>query len=110
VAVGGRGVPALDATMAVEAMTSPATSEAAAGDPPTSTGPTSGALSSSPRMVAATALTGADDNTVEEPEVNMGHPGLRVPGTVSLSEEMGMTPFCTEPGARCAPLGEGGHQ
>jgi G:T/U-mismatch repair DNA glycosylase len=44
-------------------------------------------------MVAAIALTGADDNTIEKPKVIMGHPGLRAPGTVSLSEAMGTTHF-----------------
>jgi hypothetical protein len=44
-------------------------------------------------MVAATTSTGVDDNSVEEPEVIMGHPSLRVPGTVSLSEVMGTTHF-----------------
>jgi hypothetical protein len=44
-------------------------------------------------MVAAIALTGADDNTIEKPKVIMGHPGLRVPRTVPLSEVMGTTHF-----------------
>jgi hypothetical protein len=44
-------------------------------------------------MVAAIALTGADDNTIEKPKVIMGHPGLRAPRTVPLSEAMGMTHF-----------------
>jgi hypothetical protein len=44
-------------------------------------------------MVAATASMGADDNAIEEPEVIMGHPGLRALRTVSLSEAMGMTHF-----------------
>jgi hypothetical protein len=44
-------------------------------------------------MVAATTSTGADDNAIKEPEVIMGHPGLRTPGTVSLSEAMGTTHF-----------------
>jgi hypothetical protein len=44
-------------------------------------------------MVAATTSTWVDDNSVEEPEVIMGHPSLRVLGTVSLSEVMGTTHF-----------------
>jgi hypothetical protein len=44
-------------------------------------------------MADATTSTGADDNIVEEPEVIMGLPGLRAPGTISLSEAMGMTHF-----------------
>jgi predicted HTH domain antitoxin len=44
-------------------------------------------------MAAATALVGADDNTVEDPKVTMGHPGLRVPGAVSLSKVMGLSHF-----------------
>jgi hypothetical protein len=40
-------------------------------------------------MAVASASTGTDDNTVEEPEVIMKHPDLRAPGTVSLSEAMG---------------------
>jgi hypothetical protein len=42
-------------------------------------------------MAAAITSMGADDNVVEEPEVIMGHPDLRAPGTVSLSKMMGMT-------------------
>jgi hypothetical protein len=74
-------------------MVSPVTSKAAAGDPVASTGPAARAPSSPPCMVAATASMGADDNAVEEPEVIMGHPDLRVLGTVSLSEAMGTTHF-----------------
>jgi hypothetical protein len=92
-AAGGDEVPAPDTTTAAEAMASPMTCDAAASDRAASTGPTSGAPFSPPRMAAATALTAADDNAVEEPEVIMGHPGLMVPGTVSLSEAMGMTHF-----------------
>jgi hypothetical protein len=44
-------------------------------------------------MAAATTSTGADDNAIKEPEVIMGHPGLRAPGTVSLSKAMGTTHF-----------------
>jgi hypothetical protein len=36
---------------------------------------------------------GAGDNTIEEPEDIMVHPGLRAPGIVSLSEVMGTTHF-----------------
>jgi hypothetical protein len=107
--VGGDGVPAPDTTTTVEAKASPSTSEAATGDPTALTGPAASALSSSPWMVAATTLMGTDDNAIEEPEFIMGHPGIRAPGTVSLSE-VGHSAFCTELGARCAPLGQGGHQ
>jgi hypothetical protein len=92
-AVGDDGVPVPDTTMAAEAMASPTTSGAAAGDPTASTGPAAGAPPSPPRMAAVTASTGADDNAIEEPEVIMGHFGLRVLGTVSLSEAMGTTYF-----------------
>jgi uncharacterized protein (DUF3084 family) len=43
--------------------------------------------------LAATTWAGADDNVVEEPEVIMGHPSLRVLGDASLSEVMGTTHF-----------------
>jgi hypothetical protein len=79
-AAGGDGVPTSDTTMAAKAMTSPATSEAAAGDPAASTGPAVGAPSSLPQMVAATASTCANNNAIEEPEV-------------SLSMAMGMAHF-----------------
>jgi hypothetical protein len=69
------------------------TSEVAASDPAASTAPAVGVLSSPPQMAAATASSGADDNTVEEPKVIMGHPGLRAPRIVSLSEVMGTTHF-----------------
>jgi hypothetical protein len=92
-AAGGDEVPAPDTTMMMEAMASLATSGAAAGDPTASTGPAAGAPPSPPRMAAVTASTGADDNAIEEPEVIMGHFGLRVLGTVSLSEAMGTTYF-----------------
>jgi hypothetical protein len=92
-AVDDDGVPVPDTTMAAEAMASPTTSGAAAGDPTASTGPAAGAPPSPPRMAAVTASTGADDNAIEEPEVIMGHSGLRVLGTVSLSEAMGTTYF-----------------
>jgi hypothetical protein len=58
---------------AVEAMASSVTSDVVAGDPAASTGPASGALSSPPRMAAATTLMSADDNTVKELEVIMRH-------------------------------------
>jgi hypothetical protein len=44
-------------------------------------------------MAAATTSAGADDNTVEESEVIMGHLGLRAPGTISISEVMGTSHF-----------------
>jgi hypothetical protein len=44
-------------------------------------------------MAAATTSAGADDNTVEESEVIMGHLGLRAPGTISLFEVMGTPHF-----------------
>jgi predicted HTH domain antitoxin len=94
VVAGGDGIPAPDTTMAEAVATaSPTTSEATSSDPAASTGPTAGALSSAPQMAAATASAGADDNTVEDPKVTMGHPGLRVPGAVSLSEVMGLSHF-----------------
>jgi hypothetical protein len=77
----------------MEAMASPVISGAALGDPAASTGPTTGALPSPPRMAAATTSMGTNDNTVEDPEVIMEHPNLRAPGTVSLSEAMGTTHF-----------------
>jgi hypothetical protein len=77
----------------VEAVASLVMSEAAAGDPTTSTSPTAGAPSSPPQMVAATASTGTDDNTIEEHEVIMGHLGLRASAAISLFEVMGMTHF-----------------
>jgi hypothetical protein len=68
--------------------TSPVTSEAAGGNPATSTVSVACAPSSPPQMAAATASTGANDNAVEEPMVIMGHPGFRAVGAVSLSEVM----------------------
>jgi hypothetical protein len=91
--VGGSRVLAPDTTTAVKAMASLATCEAATGDPAVSTGPAVGASSSPPHMAATTASTGADDNVVDEPKVIMGHPGLRAPGTISLSEVMGTGHF-----------------
>jgi hypothetical protein len=93
VVVSGDGIPTPNTTMAVEAMTSLATSEAVASDLVASSGPAFGAPSSPPHVVSATASMGTDDNTIEELEVIMGHPGLRAPRTVSLSEAMGMTHF-----------------
>jgi hypothetical protein len=77
--------------MAVEAMASMMRSGAAASDVAALTGLTTGAPSSSPHMVATITSTSTDDNAIEEPEVIMGHPSLRVVGTISLSEVMGMT-------------------
>jgi hypothetical protein len=77
----------------IEAIASLAMSEAAASDPAASTSPANGAPSSSPRMAAATASAGDDDNAIEEPEVIIGHPSLRAPGAISLSEAMGTTHF-----------------
>jgi hypothetical protein len=93
VAAGGDGIPASDTTTAAEAATSLVMSEEDAGDPTALTSLTAGAPSPPPQMATATASAGADDNAVEEPEVIMGHPGLRAPGAVSLSEAMGMTHF-----------------
>jgi hypothetical protein len=92
-AAGGDGVPALDTTMEAEAMASPATSGASAGDPTASTCPVAGAPPSLPRTVATTTSTGINNNDVEEPKVIMGHHSLRAPRTISLSEVMGMTHF-----------------
>jgi hypothetical protein len=47
--------------------------------------------SSLPRMGTTTALVGVDATAAEEPEVILGHPALRAPGDVSLSEAMGTT-------------------
>jgi hypothetical protein len=66
---------------------------AIAGGPATSIGLATDVPSSLPHMVVATTLVGADDNAVEEPKVVMGHPGLNVPGGVSLSDMMGTTHF-----------------
>jgi hypothetical protein len=82
-----------DTTTAAQAMASPATSGAAAGDRPALPGSTTGALPSPCRTTASTTSTGTDDNAVEELEVIMGHPSLKAPGTVSLSEAMGPTHF-----------------
>jgi hypothetical protein len=90
VVAGSDGVPAPNTTTAAEAMV---TSEAAIGDPAASTNLVAGASSSPPRMATATASMSTDNNDVEEPEVIMGHPDLRVSGTVSLSEVMGTTHF-----------------
>jgi hypothetical protein len=105
----GNRVLASDTTTVAEAMASPVISGAAARDPATSTGSTAGAPPSPPHMAAAATSMGTDDNAVEKPEVIMGHPGLRALGIVSLRGD-GHDPFCAEPGAPCAPLGEGGHQ
>jgi hypothetical protein len=80
-------------TTAAEDMAFPAMSEAAFGGHATAIGPAAGAPSSPPHMAAATASMGAHDNTVEGPEVIMGHPGLRALRTISLSEIMGTTHF-----------------
>jgi hypothetical protein len=74
-------------------MPSPVTTGAAAGDPAASTSQAAGALPTPPRMAAATTSMVANDNAVEEPEVIKGHPGLRAPGIVFLSEVMGTTHF-----------------
>jgi hypothetical protein len=86
-------IPVTDTTTVARATTSAVTSEAAAGDPAASTSPAAGAPSSPPHMVAATASAGADDNAIEEPDVTMGHPGLRAPETVSLSKAMDTAHF-----------------
>jgi hypothetical protein len=65
----------------------------AAGDPATTTSPVIGSPPSPPHMAATTASTVVDDNAIEEPKVIMGHPILRVLGTVSLSEVMDTTHF-----------------
>jgi hypothetical protein len=80
VAVGGDRILVPDTTTIAGATTSPTMSEAAAGDPAALTGPAADAPSSLPRMAAATALVVADNNAIEEPEVIMGHPGLRARG------------------------------
>jgi hypothetical protein len=90
VVAGSDGVPAPNTTTAAEAMV---TSEAAIGDPAASTNLVAGAPSSPPCMTTATASMSTDNNDVEEPEVIMRHPDLRVSGTVSLSEVMGTTHF-----------------
>jgi hypothetical protein len=92
-AAGSDGVLALDTTMVTLAMASLVTSGPAAGDPATLTGSTAGAPPSPPHMEAATTLTVTNDNIVEAPKVNMGHPGLRASRTVSLSEVMGTAHF-----------------
>jgi hypothetical protein len=89
VVAGGDGDPAPDTTTVVETMASLTTSGATACDPVVLTGPPVGVSPSPPHMEATTASTGADDNAFEETEVIMGHPNLRAPGTVSLSEVMG---------------------
>jgi hypothetical protein len=72
-----------DTTTVAEVTVSPSMSETTAIDPATatSTGLVAGAPSSWPQIAAATALMGADDNAVEEPEVIMGHPSLRAPSS-----------------------------
>jgi hypothetical protein len=92
-AAGSDRIPVTDTTMVAKATSSAVTSEAAAGDPAASTSPAAGAPSSPPHMVAATASAGADDNAIEEPDVTMGHPGLRAPETVSLSKAMDTAHF-----------------
>jgi hypothetical protein len=82
-----------ETTTTMEVVASLVMSEADAGDPTTSTSPAAGAPSSPPQMVAATASTGTDDNTIEEHEVFMGHLGLWASGAISLFEVMGMTHF-----------------
>jgi hypothetical protein len=67
--------------------------EVAVGGPVALTGLAVGAPSSPPHMATVTALMDDDENAIEEPEVVMGHPGLRAPGDASLSEEMGTTHF-----------------
>jgi hypothetical protein len=54
-------------------------------------GLTASAPSSPLQMADATASVGADDDTIEEPEVILVHPILRAPMDVSLSEAMGTT-------------------
>jgi hypothetical protein len=94
VAARGDEIPASDTTTVAEAATSLVMSEEDAGDPTALTSLAAGAPSPPPpQMAAATTSAGADDNAVEEPEVIMGHPDLRAPGAVSLSEAMGMTHF-----------------
>jgi hypothetical protein len=86
-------VSTLDTSMAAEAVASLAMNGTAIGDPTASTSPVASAPSSLPQMAAATTSAGADDNTVEESEVIMGHHGLRAPGTISLFEVMGTSHF-----------------
>jgi hypothetical protein len=64
--------------------------EGVVGGPAGSTGPTAGAPSSPPQMVAATASASANNEAIEKLEVILGHPFLRAPGDVFLSEMMGM--------------------
>jgi hypothetical protein len=92
-AASGDAVLAPDRTRVAEAMAYSATGGAAASDPAALTSLATGAPSSPPRMAAATTSMGADDNAIKEPEVIMGHCGLRAPGTLSLSEAMGTTHF-----------------
>jgi hypothetical protein len=68
------------------------TSGVAAGDLATTTSPVIGSPPS-PHMAATTASMVVDDNAIEEPKVIMGHPILRVLGTVALSEVMDTTYF-----------------
>jgi hypothetical protein len=79
-AAGSDDIPAPFTTTMEEATTSAVMSEAAAGDPATSTGLVASAPSSPPQMVATTASVGADNNAIMEPEVIMGQPGLRALG------------------------------
>jgi hypothetical protein len=98
-AVCGIGTPILetvlvtDMTTAVGATASLAMSEVATGEPAASIGLTDDAPSSPPQVAAATASTGDDDNTIEEPEVIMLDLDLRMLGKVSLSKAMGTTHF-----------------
>jgi hypothetical protein len=107
---GGDRIPAPDTTTVTGAAVSVAMSEAAAGGLAASTGLASGAPSSPPRMAAATASTGANNNAVEEPEVILGHPSLRALGGFLPLQGVGHDPFCAELGARCATSGVGGYQ
>jgi hypothetical protein len=86
-------VPKTDTTTTTGAAASSIASEVAAGGPISSSGLAAGAPSSPPQMAAATASVGVDDNAVEEPEVIMGHPGLRAPRDVFLCEAMGTSHF-----------------
>jgi hypothetical protein len=84
-------VPEMDSITMVGATVSLAMCEVAVSGPTGLTGLTASAPSSPPQMAAATTSVGADDDTIEEPEVILGHPILRAPGDVSLSEAMGTT-------------------
>jgi hypothetical protein len=79
-------VPREDTTDIVEAVASTTASEVATGVPVTSTGPAADAPSSPPRVVA-------DGNTIEQPEVIMGHRTIRASGDVSLFDVIGTSHF-----------------